>query len=307
MPRSRVVPLAVLALLASVSVAHAVTIDGHVDPDYGSALSTQAVQTSFGDTPPGYVPFDPLTRSIGSELDVAYGLISDGTLYLFFGGNFKSYVGEPLIFPDQLQVFIDCASGGQNTLRGDNQALGNYLDLAELSGLTFDSEFAADYWLEGSVEAFGPQSFMAFAATLPTSSGGTGSFLGWNGGGAPGTLSGGSNPSGLLATIDQTNRAGVTDGCAAGDGSGVTTGIELAIPLAAIGDPDQAILVCAFIGHSPMAISNQVLGPLPPGTCTLGAPSSVDFSSIPGQQFFTIDRAVPSQGRNWGSLKLRYR
>jgi hypothetical protein len=307
MPRSRVVPLVTLALMASVSLARAATVDGQLDSEYGSVLSTQATQTGLGDTPPGYNPFDPLTRSLGSELDVAYGYISGGTLYLFFGGNFKNYQGEPLILPDQLQIFIDCAPGGQNTLRSDNAAVGNYLDLTELSGLTFDSDFSADYWLEGGVEYFGSQSFMAFAADLPTASGGSGSLLGWNGGGGTGTLSGGTNPFGILASIDQTNRAGVTAGCDAGDGSGVTTGMEFGIPLAAIGNPSEAIRVCAFIGSSYIPVSNQVLGPLPPGTCPPGAASGVSFANIPGAQFFTVDRAVPTEGPSWGRLKLRYR
>src|SRR4249920_974058 len=219
MPRSRVVPLVTLALTASVSLARAATVDGQLDSEYGSALSTQTTQTGLGDTPPGYNPFDPLTRSLGSELDVAYGYIAGGTLYLFFGGNFRNYQGEPLMPPDQLQVFIDCAPGGQNTVRNDNAAIGSYFGVDDLSGLTFDSEFAPDYWLQGAVEAFGGQSFMAYAANLPSA----------NGGGGTRTLSGGTNPFGILASIDQTNRVGVTEGCDAGDGSGVATGMEFAI------------------------------------------------------------------------------
>lgn len=133
-------------------------------------------------------------------------------------------------------------------------------------------------------------------------------YLGKGPAGGPGTLSGGTNPDGILATIDNHCTAGVTFGCGAGNGSGVTTGVEWEVPLAAIGNPQGCIGVCALIYSSANhGITNQVLGPVPAGTCPLGAPAGVDFSTIPGNQFFTVcPLAVATRSSTWGTLKLRY-
>jgi hypothetical protein len=75
----------------------------------------------------------------------------------------------------------------------------------------------------------------------------------------------------------------------------VTTGIELEIPLSAIGDPSGPIKVCAIVnGSSHDFFSNQVLGPLPAGTCNLGEPRTVDFGAHGGDQFFTVATPVPA-------------
>ena len=288
---NRLASLLVVSLLARGVAAHATTIDGQRDPEYGPALSTQTTQTSLGDTPPGYNPFSPLTMAIGSELDGAHGFVSGSTLRLFFSGNLRSYVGEPLIAPDQLQIYVDCAPGGQNTLRADNPSVGPYLRLDQMAGLTFDSGFAPDYWLACEVDGSGPsQPFFAYYAELPTTGGGSGGTLGHADGGGTGTLTGGTNPFGIMASIDQTNRAGVDGGCGAAGGSGVTTGVEWAVPLAALGNPTGEIRVCALIARAgqPVQVSNQVLGPVPPGSCSLGAPVGIDFTSIPGLQYFSL-------------------
>lgn len=77
--------------------------------------------------------------------------------------------------------------------------------------------------------------------------------LGRTGGGGPGPLSGGTNPFGVLCSIYQTNRAGVTAGCVGSSGTSVTTGIEWAIPLAALGNPSGPIRICALIARAPGA------------------------------------------------------
>ena len=151
-----------------------------------------------------------------------------------------------------------------------------------------------------------PPTFRAYAATLPEGGGGTGALLGESDGGPPGTLSGGTNPYGVLAACNPANAAGVTQGCDGASGAGVLTGMEWSIPLEAIGSPSGPIRVCAFIAFE-YGVSNQVLGPVPPGTCALGSPGSVDFSVIPGEQFFTLDAVTPVRTASWSRLKLRYR
>ena len=86
---NRLASLLVVSLLARGVAAHATTIDGQRDPEYGPALGTQTTQTSLGDTPPGYNPFSPLTMAIGSELDGAHGFVSGSTLYLFSDGAYE--------------------------------------------------------------------------------------------------------------------------------------------------------------------------------------------------------------------------
>jgi hypothetical protein len=125
--------------------------------------------------------------------------------------------------------------------------------------------------------------------------------------GAPGTIDGGSNPFGILCSIDLSNTTGVTAGCGASSGAGVTTGVEWAIPLAAIGNPTGAIRICALIARIDGAISNQVLGPVPPGTCTLWPAGAVNFASIAGAQYFVVDLTTPTARGTWGRLKTIYR
>jgi hypothetical protein len=293
--------------IAAPATSPGATIDGQLDAEYGPPLSTQTVQTSFGDTPPGYNPPDALQRAIGSELDQAYAYVSGGVLYLMLTGNLKSYVGEPLIPPDQLEVFIDSKTGGQNPLRADNPATGAYLRLSDLAGLAFDTEFVPDYWIQCLTNTTGPDAFFLYSADLPSASGGTGNYLGRTGGGGPGTLSGGDNPYGIMASFDQRNRAGVTAGCGPALGAGATMGIELAIPLAAI-DASGPIRICVVVDHiaSPQ-VSNQVLGPVPPGTCSFASPAGVDFAAIPGAQYFTLGAPTPVRSFHWGRLKSLYR
>jgi len=67
--------------------------------------------------------------------------------------------------------------------------------------------------------------------------------------------------------------------------------------------------VCAFVNPIfDQAVANQVLGPVPPGTCNLGAPSGVNFADIAGNQYFTACSAVtPALRATWGRLKSTYR
>jgi hypothetical protein len=78
----------------------------------------------------------------------------------------------------------------------------------------------------------------------------------------------------------------------------VTNGIEMAIPLAALGNPTGTIAICAFIGNggNGLQLSDQILGSFgdaDPTFCMKGpgkvtnAPYVV-FSSYPGQHYFYV-------------------
>ncbi len=289
-----------------------IPIDGALDPDYGAALATQSTQTSLGDAGQGLVDL-----AAGSELDAAYGTITGGVLYLFLPGNLMLQPRgmEPGLRSDEIDIYIDSEAGGQNVLRADNPAVGGvYHPLSARAGLRFDAGFEPDHWFNGWLYSAGsnlsaPYAFRLYSAELATGGGGAGGFLGQSNPGGPGTLAGGTNPDGVEAAMDNRNVAGVTAGCAAASGGGVTTGFELAIPLAAIGDPAGCVRVCVFgVSYWDGSASNQVLGPVPPGSCGLGAAAGVDFAGIAGDQYFTVCGAdVPVRTPSWGSLKTLYR
>ena len=296
--------LGVVLALGTPGAARAVTVDGRLDPSY-QLMATQATQTDRSDGTSGLATF-----STGSELDAAYATVDGGVLYLFFAGNLMDTICgvNPCTAADQLEVFLDTKSGGQNVLLQGSPFGAPY------TGVTFDSGFAPDYaiefWAGGALD----QNFSRQAgfSTLPTATTGSLVMLGsGSNAGAPGTLSGGVNPWGIQATIDNSNTGGVTAGCSAQTPGSVLTGVELAIPLAAIGDPTGCISVCAFLNANLYyGVSNQILPPLPPGTCFASNLNyaSVNLGNYPGTHFFAIcPGAVPVRRSTWGGLKITYR
>ncbi len=274
--------LVALALaVPAVASAVVVVVDGSLDARYGSAISTQTTQTNFGDNNLGVAD-----NANGSELDAAYGVIQNGKLYLFLSGNLQSNFNK-------LEIFFDSKPGGQDTLRGDNpnvdfNGLNRMGDDGSNNGLRFDAGFEADYWV-GMGGGGGPyQLFVNFAELK---AGGVGNYLGQTGAAGAGTLTGGTNPDGIQVAIHNGNVAGVTGGCAAASGAGTTRGIEVCVPLGAIGSPSGPIRVTAFVnggGHD--FVSNQVVGPLAVGTCNLGEPRAVNFDAQAGNQWFQVNR-----------------
>jgi hypothetical protein len=283
-----------LALAAFSGSASAITNDGTLDGSYGAPVAVQATQTQFGNSNLGVVDF-----ANGSELDNAYAVIQGGVLHLFIGGNLESNFNK-------LELYFDTGAGGQNQLRSDNVDV-DFNGLNRQAGLKFDVAFTADYYITVT-GGWDGSSYRLFAsyATLPTGGAGTGGYLGSNLAATPGPLGGGSNPDGIEITINNSNAAGVSDGCGASSGAGVATGIELAIPLAALGG-SQCMNITAFVngsGHD--FVSNQVLGSY--SGCNLGDPSFVDFSQQPGLQYFTVcDQSTSSRPSSWGGIKTLYR
>ena len=293
------------ALVAFVSTASAITVSGTLGPQYGSPLSIQATQTNAGFVPQGQIDY-----GLGQQLDMAYGYVSGGVLYLFFTGNLSfswNIEGQTMWLP--FDVFIDCAPGGQHQLLSNNPNLDVEYDLNNMSGLEFDAGFDADYWLSFGGNSGTWPHLQAYFGALPTAGGGAGAYLGTTLAGPPGVLSGGTNPNGIQVTMDDRNTLSIGAGCGAGVAPAVATGIEWAIPLAAVGNPTGCIRVCAMLScdaHS--CISNQVLGPVPPGQCGFVPASATDFSGIPGDQFFTVcPAATPVRHGSWGTLKMLYR
>jgi hypothetical protein len=266
---------AMTALASSVALAE-IVVDGTLDAAYGDAIVVQNTPTGFGDSNLGTIDY-----ANGSELANAHGVIADGYLYLFFGGNLESNFNK-------FEVFIDFQAGGQNKLRGDNpdvdfNGLNRMGNDGSDNGLTFDEGFEADYYVTTTCGG-GPFSTFANTAQILTKGGGVGEFIGSGGAGSQNLQ--GSN--GTIIGINNSNTAGVTT--RSGDGFGVSTGVEIAIPLnLLVGyDGESDVKVTAFVnggGHD--FLSNQVAAPIGGGG-NLGEPRLVNFSAISGDQFFVV-------------------
>jgi hypothetical protein len=284
------------ALVApTVMTSSAIDIDGIADAAYGPPLAIQEVGTSFGDNTVG-----TYTNANGSELDAAYGFISNSVLYLVFAGNLEANFNK-------LEIFIDSIAGhGQNTLTNNNSGVdfGGLNRMGGASGtngpgLTFEPDFAPDYWI-GTTVGGSPVSFYANYAVLLDNGGGPGFFLG-TANPTNSTLSGGTNPFGVKATINNINTNGV-DGqicitnlsmvAQSNAAATVVTGMELSIPLSAVSSGAlSTVKVCAFIngtGHD--FVSNQILGPIATNDCidSLGEPRNINFGNLPGVQYFIV-------------------
>jgi hypothetical protein len=249
-------------------------LDGTRDASY-SLRSVQTVQTQFGDANPNG----------GSELDAAYARIEAGTLYLMLTGNLENNFNN-------LNVFIDSVAGGQNQLDaaagsgGTNPTNAGWAN--KYAGFTFDTGFEADYLIILRNGNFGGDRFDIDYAVI---GGGASAFeaatsvfglslTGSNAGALPGA--------GIGVAHDRSNTAGVVGGTGAADqtaAAAVTTGIELAIPLSALGSPDPLdIMISAMInGSNHDYLSNQFLGGLTPPAGNLGGDGSGGFNGTVGQ------------------------
>ncbi|GAA4370936.1 hypothetical protein GCM10023185_45920 [Hymenobacter saemangeumensis] len=252
------------------------TVDGTRDASYPAALALQTVETGFGDNQ--------------SELNNIHAQIVGSDLYIFIGGNLEAN-------GNKLELFFDTRSGGQNTL-GSNSGYA-----AVMNGLTFDSGFSADF---GLTVYHNGSTLQADYVVLPTAGGGaTGAVA--NGMGSPQALNFNSvvAMSGTgEAAINNANMAGVAGGGSAAANAmaaaAVSTGIELRIPLSALGTSvgNGDIKINVFVnggGHD--YVSNQVLAGLPAPQGNLGGNGSggytggtagINFGSFAGNQFVTV-------------------
>jgi hypothetical protein len=140
-------------------------IDGIAEALYGGALSVQNTNTQFGDANTG----DPVNGGGGSEIDQVFGIVANGRLYVTITGNLERNFNK-------FEVFIDSTVGGVNSI--DGAALPAMVDgfcctigggvnlpnptsgaLQQMSGLTFDEGFNADYYVTFSngFESVGPE------------------------------------------------------------------------------------------------------------------------------------------------------
>lgn len=281
--------LAAACVPAAIAPAQPV-VDGTLDGEYGPALAVQTVNTGFGDNL--------------SELDAAYATVANGRLYLMLTGNVEANFNK-------LEIFIDSAPGGENQLTAEGIPDASVeMSANNAAGLTFDTGFAPDYWLFARRGSFEGDKFDL--AYVRLGAGGAGSdyvnvFNGSTTG--SGTTGTGVNAAPIAVAYDNSNTGGVT-GDPAGSpadqnaAAAVTTGLELSIDLADLGNPGEALRILAIQNNSEHNyLSNQSLAGLPAGTGNLGGDGAggftgtlggVNLNNFAGEQFFTV--VVPEPG-----------
>ncbi|MBS0192400.1 MAG: hypothetical protein U0573_07225 [Phycisphaerales bacterium] len=203
------------------------TIDGTRETTGWSTRSQQSARTGFGNSNSGTTDY-----ANGSELDGVYTRVAGGVLYFFLTGNLESN-------HNTMEIFIDTGSAqGQNRLRGDNPAVGgDGLHLTRMgddgsnNGFTFDAGFNASYWV-GLNCGDAPFALYVDYAQLSNndgSGGGVGYYCGSSGAASNGVLTGGAvGAPAIVATIDNSNIAGVPDFCPPPAGNpDVSNGSEL--------------------------------------------------------------------------------
>ncbi len=286
-------------LVGAPASALTINVDG-LGPEggYGAARRVpQTCNTSAGNNPSG----GDNRHAMGSELNVSAAAILNATVYAMYTGNLQSNFTN-------LEVFIDCIAGGQNTLRGDN-AMVPLNGLNRMAGLTFDADFEPDYYITMNCgDSAGTYRFSGHFVTLPTSGGGVSTYLG----STDAAITGSGNSLGIQFAIQNGNASGVVAGCSPAVLLNNTspTGVEIGVPLSAIGNPGGCIKVCAFINRPAHDfIFNQFMEPLPAGSCDLGDPSTVSLASIAGDQFYVAceEPPTPAVRATWGKVKVLYR
>jgi hypothetical protein len=253
---------------------------------YGSALAVQGNPTGFGDSTVG-----DGTSAGGSELDAAYGVISGGNLNLFLSGNVEINTGSSGN-ANHWNIFIQGVGTGQSTLNIASSTE------AAMNGSKFSPGFTPTLMLDANNYA---GTLYVDKVDLTTGPPATQSYLG--GITSPGGI-GSATIGGITVGYNNTNAGGITGSSAtSAQALSVQTGLELQIPLSALGNQSGPIMVMADInGGNDGYMSNQILPGLPSGTSNLGSggPYSAalntgngnyqgfDFSGTPGVYFTVV-------------------
>ncbi|MBC7449064.1 MAG: choice-of-anchor D domain-containing protein [Hymenobacteraceae bacterium] len=256
-------------------------VDGTRDATYPAALGVQNNATSFGNSTSG----DDGNAS-GSELDNVHTQIIGNDLYIFLGGNLETN-------GNHLELFFDSKRNVGATVVGQNKLLtGNTGPAGAMTGLQFDAAVNADYAVSVKANANGALDF-SYSIIGTTDGGAVGAGTGPITATAldfdlsAGTLAG-------LGAINNSNTGGVT-GSLVGTPGSVDTGIELRIPLSALGTSanNGPIRLTAFVNSANHGFaSNQFLASLPASSGHAGNIGSVNLTTVSSNQFVTIPNGV---------------
>lgn len=252
-------------ILSSAAAFGIPNMDGTRDALYGAPIVLQTIETGFG---------------AANQLDAAYATVTNGKLYLMVTGNLNNSF-------EKLGIFIDSQAGGFN----DFVAITDNDNSAAMNGMLFDTDFAPEYHLIAR-RGSGKFDFNFGSFDLDSANFYENVFGGTDAGsGITGT---GVNTTPIRLAYDDSNTAGIgftTPGGPADPvaAAAVTTGLELCIDLADLGNPEGGIKVMLLISNSDHNfLSNQTLAGLPETFGNLGDPTTTDFSTFAGDQFFSI-------------------
>jgi hypothetical protein len=246
--------LMIIGGLATFAHAQPASINGSYDPAFGSALSIQTDATGFG-----------LNYS---ELDGAYGLVTNGNLYLFISGNLQNN-------GNNINLFIG-GTNGQSTLSAANPGNLGLNNLSVMNGSQFSPGFSVIYALNinNTNKTLAVSQYDLISNTAVDALGSL-------------TESGNAVVNGAVdnsVVVGFNNNNSKSQAANVGMGS---TGLELAIPLSLIGDPSGPIKVMVDInGYQEVYLSNQFIPGLTPETPNLGA-ATFNFGSTAGE-YFTV-------------------
>lgn len=187
-----------------------------------------------------------------------------------------------------MAIFLQTGAGGANIINTSNQSAPPG-GLPQISGTTMDAGFAPDHLF--FINFAGGSIYTDQLALTPSTSIKTYRGAGTINSGV-GTLSGGTNPGGLLVAMDNANTSGVTGSSVAGAAL-ATTGLEVRIPYSDLGLPAAATLRAGATVRIGMGLvrtngqwSNQWLPGVPFGTGDLGL--DPNLNAYAGAQFVTI-------------------
>ncbi|MFG0291744.1 MAG: hypothetical protein ACF8MJ_01170 [Phycisphaerales bacterium JB050] len=273
-------------------------VDGTLDASYGSALFVNSLASTFTSNTDATD-----VASNGSEIDALYAYHDGDRLYLFVSGNLRTSF-------EKLNLFFDVQNGvGQNQLVENSSGV-DFNALGNMAGMTFDSSFSANYYMNYTGD---PTQHYLNMQLMPPGGDGLFAYFGDGGTKAPGNIqvlsnanpgSGSAPPNGgnVEATSDQSNIGGVATAVVdpdpyVSDPAAVLTGVEFKIGLPGLGyavGSGDPIRVGGFVNGSNFDfLSNQVIGGVATTQGNLGGPvGSIDFNNVPGDQFVSFN--IPS-------------
>ncbi len=289
--------MALGAFLAVASLSAQVPqIDGrNIPAEFGNPVAVQTNYTGFGDRPASDI--------WGSEMNALYVKCVNGVLYIGITGNLEGN-------GNSFHLYIDTGRSDSNTFNLTTGCIN--CSMQGMSGVIF--EHRPDYAI--GVNRFRDDQgndfiYIDIHDLLANTSTYVGAVAVDSGQSEP---QGGDNTAGLRVAFDSSNVQGVTsDPNNIGDPLTATTGMEYAIPLSALGNPQGEIKILAMLtGGADLGdpcrgtyLSNQSLPALNVGDPSrqLGNPAwarcpdppfdmfPFDFSNedyVPGQQFVTV-------------------
>ena len=295
------------ALMAVVATAQTIAIDGrNIPSEFGSPIASQTNYTGFGDR--------LATHNWGSELNQLFVRCVNGVLYIGITGNLEGN-------GNSIHLYIDTGRSTSNTFNLTTGCIN--CSVQGMSGVIFEHK---PDWAIGINRYDDGQGNDNIYIDLHDLVNNQSTYIGavsvGTGANQP---QGGDNTANLRAAFDNANVDGVTsDPNNLGDPATATAGLEMAIPLSALGNPTGTLKILAVLtggtwdqacgdGRLATYMSNQTLPALNVGNPSQQFPNvgwsrcpnppfdmfPFDFSNetyVPGQQYVSVQACSGPEG-----------